>query len=160
MFNTIYGWFSSLYGVDLDDYLIGFTRMVNAEGDPVWEANHYVMFGFIALGIALFIAITYYYIINSALFNKIWSWLTMLLITGLVNLFIGAGVLISRLNSGEIDRCLDEIAQDGTEIYLNSVTIADCWMFGLANLFVSVAFFIIISLIIKWGSSICKRSPF
>lgn len=160
MFETIYGWFSSMYGGDLDDYLIGFTRMINSEGDPVWEANHYVMFGFIALGIALLIAATYYYVINSASFNSFGSWLIMLSVTGVSNLLIGACVLISRLNSGEIDRCLDEITQDGEVLYENIVTIADCWMFGLANLFLSVAFFIIISFVIKWGSTNCKRVPF
>ena len=110
------------------------------------------MFGLIALGSALLIAFTYYYIINSAGFNKFWSWLIMMLVTGILNLFVGAGITIGYLNSGDIDRCLLENGQN--------VLVSNCWMFGVANMIIAIIFFFIISMAIKWWSCNCSKSPF
>lgn len=152
MFGQIYYWFSSMYGKDLDDYLYGITQLVDSAGNEVWNPNRYIMFGLIALGSALLIAFTYYYIINSAGFNKFWSWLIMMLVTGILNLFVGAGITIGYLNSGDIDRCLLENGQN--------VLVSNCWMFGVANMIIAIIFFFIISMAIKWWSCNCSKSPF
>lgn len=154
MFDEIYSWLSPMFGEDLHDFLLGFICPNEMKPDGSFDGpDHYLMFGWIALGIALFVAITYYYFINSAAFNKWWSWLIMLIVTGVCNFFIGATMTIGYFKSGKIGDCLI-YGQNGG---INEISY---WMFGLANMFVSIAFFFVISMIIKWKSISCKRSPF
>lgn len=152
IFETIYFWFSSMYGENLDSYLLGFTQQVDDAGNTIWDGSPYTMFGLIALVSALLVAFIYYYIINSAGFNKFWSWLIMMLITGLSNLFVGSGITIGDLNSGYIVRNLGEAGKN--------VNVSNCWMFGVANMIIAIIFFFIISMAIKWWSCNCSKSPF
>ena len=151
MFETIYCWFVAWFGNDLADYLAGGECLYDDDGQFVELAfsgsNQFPMYGFIALGIALAVMLIYYYVINHPRFNRWWSWLLMLLLVGFVNLFIGSGILLGDYYSGVIGDCIP--------IYLS-----DCWMFGLANFFVSAIFFIIFSVGLKWWSTNCKRTPF
>jgi hypothetical protein len=152
MFDTIYGWFVSLYGGDLDSYLQGYICPTEEAGES-WGASQYPMYGFIALGIALGVTLIYYYVINHPRFNKLWSWLLVLLAVGLSNLFVGALMTSGDLAAGNIDDCL---IGGGT----GGISDANCWMFGLADFFVSAIFFIIFSVGLKWWSISCKRTPF
>ncbi|MDR0603768.1 MAG: hypothetical protein LBG80_05635 [Bacteroidales bacterium] len=152
MFDTIYGWFSSLFGGDLDSYLLGYVCPAE-DTEESWGASQYTMYGFIALGIALVIMLIYYYAINHPRFNRWWSWILMLLLVGLSNFFIGAETTLSDLWAGNIGDCLINGGNGG-------VYDINCWMFGLANFFVSVIFFIIFSIGLKWWSANCKRTPF
>jgi len=151
MFDAIYGWFSSLYGGDLDSYLLGYICPTK-DMEASWGASHYAMYGFIALGIALAVVLIFYYVINHPRFNKWWSWVLMLVLVGLSNLFIGAGITLGDLWAGDIGDCL--INGDNGGIYS-----VNCWMFGLANFFISAIFFIIFSFGLKWWSTNCKRCP-
>jgi len=152
MFETIYGWLSSLFGGDLDSYLLGY--ICPTEGiEEAWGASQYIMYGFIALGIALAITLIYYYVINHPRFNKWGSWLLMMMLVGVSNLFIGAGITLSDLWSGNIGDCLVSGGNGGVDV-------STCWMFGLANFCVSIIFFIAFSIGLKWWSTSCKRVPF
>jgi hypothetical protein len=153
LFETIYRWFASLFGGDLADYLSGYICSSEETEGGYLGSNQFVMYGFIALAIALVIVVIYYYGINHPRFNKWWSWLLMLLLVGLSNLFIGALMTSGDLAAGEIGDCL--INGENGGIYDSN-----CWMFGLANFIVSVLFFIIFSVGLKWWSTNCKRSPF
>lgn len=149
LFETIYRWFASLFGGDMADYLSGY----DCPSEGFTANNKFVMYGFIALGVALVVALVYYYVINHPRFNKWWSWLLMLLLVGLINLFVGAGMTLGDLYAGDIGDCL--INGENGGIY-NSTG----WMFGLANFFVSAIFFFVLSISLKWWSVNCKRTPF
>jgi len=152
-FETIYCWFVSLFGGDLADYLSGYIcPSEESEGGYV-ASNQFVMYGFIALGITLGIVLLYYYAFNHPRFNSWWSWLLVLLFAALTNLFIGAGITLGDLSAGDMGDCLINSGKGGIH---NS----DCWMFGVANFFVSAIFFTIFSFGLKWWSRNCSRSPF
>lgn len=152
-FETIYRWFATLFGGDMADYLSGYVcPSEETEGGYIGN-NQFVMYGFIALGIALAVMLIYYYVINNPRFIKWWHWLLMLVLVGLSNLFIGAVMALNDLNAGNIGDCLINGENGGI---FNS----NCWMFGLANFFVSAIFFIIFSISFKWWSTAGKRTPF
>jgi len=151
MFDTIYGWFSSLFGGDLDSYLLGRICPTDTTEES-WGASHYVMYGLIALGIALAVMLIYYYVINHPRFNKWWSWMLMMLLVGVSNLLVGAGITLGDLGAGEIGDCMINSENGGIHDY-------NCWMFGLANFFLSAIFFILFSFAFKWWSTNCKRTP-
>jgi len=152
-FETIYRWFISFFGSDLADYLSGFVCATKEQEEGYFGSNHFLMYGFIALGVALAVVLIYYYVINHPRFNRRGSWLLMLLLVGVINFFVGALMTRGDLNAGNIGECLVNSEKGG-------VSIGDCWMFGLANFFVSVIFFIIFSVGLKWWSTNCKRTPF
>ncbi|MDR1169813.1 MAG: hypothetical protein LBK97_03160, partial [Prevotellaceae bacterium] len=82
-FEFIYRWFVSLFGPDLADYLAG---GICREDGVVYEgSNLYIPIGIVALAIALVIFVVYYYIVNSARFNKWWHWLVVMLFVGVAN---------------------------------------------------------------------------
>ena len=152
MFDSIYGLFTSMFGGDMDSYLLGYICPTE-DAEASWGASQYTMYGFIALGVAFAVVIVYYYLINHPRFSSRGSWLLTLLIVGLINLFIGAGITLGNFLAGDINECL--IGGSNGGIYESN-----CWMFGLANFFVSVVFFIIFSVGLKWWSRNCKCTPF
>lgn len=152
-FETIYRWFASLFGGDMADYLSGYVCPSDESEGGYLASNQFLMYGLIALGIALAVVLIYYYVINHPSFNKWWSWLLMLVVVGLSNLFVGALMTSGDLAAGNIGECL--ISGENGGIY-NS----NCWMFGFANFFISAIFFIIFSIGLKWWSTSCKRTPF
>jgi len=154
LFELIYRWFVSLYGNDLADYLSGY----NCEAEAYVDKNLYIPIGFVALSIALIIMVVYYYVINSATLNKWWHWIIVLLLVGISNLFIGYYWTASELPN--IGDCLMYL--DGDKAKNPNMLIAEqnCWLFGLANFFVSSMFFIVFSFAFKWWSKQCNRTPF
>lgn len=153
LFEHIYRLFVSLFGADLADYLSGYIcPSDNSEGGYI-DSNQFIKYGLIALGIALGVAVVYYYVINHPRFNSWWHWLLMMISVGVINFFVGALMTLSDYNNGLIGECLLSGGSGG-------IFESNCWMFGLSNLFVSSVFFIIVSFAIKWGSTNAKRSPF
>ncbi len=143
----IYRLFGAFTGGDILDYLSGF----NCEEEAYVGSNQFLLYGFIALGIASLVMVIYYYIINHPSFNRWWHWLIMLGVVGVSNLLIGALRLISHLDTGMIGECLEYGSNGGVDI-------ATCWMFGLSNFFISIIFFIILSITFKWWSTSCVYS--
>lgn len=145
-FEWFYGLFASLYGQDLDSYLLGAQCSEEEAGELVFTGDFlYTPIGFVALAVAAVFFVVYYYIINSSKLNKWWHWFIVMLLVGVVNLFIGQGWTSTELPN--IGSCLFVIE-------------SDFWMFGLANAFASMVFFIVLSFAGKWWSSSCKRTPF
>ena len=139
MFTKIYELFISFFGNNLADYLYG--AVCSENGEKTFEgSNQYNMYGFIALGISFAIAAIFYFL-NHPNFNKKRHWFLMLLLVAVSNFFIGGGMTLSDLSSGNIGACL--LSGENGGIYA-----MNCWMFGLANFFVSAIFFIIISVVI------------
>ncbi len=141
---TIYCWFESLFGSNLADYLWGYNCDEQAyTGDIIFN-----LIGFLAIIISLFLVLAYYYWpLNHPRFNRWWSWLIVLILSSILNLFVGYTISVTHLNSGDIGSCM-------------TVSEFDCWMFGVANFIVSAFFFSFLTLIFKWKSSNAKYSPF
>lgn len=153
LFEFIYRLFASFFGGDMADYLSGYVCPSEESDGGYFGTNHFIMYGFIGLGIALVVMILYYYVINSVKFDTWRSWLLMLLAVGVSNFFIGAVMTLDDLNAGEIGECLINGSNGGIYAY-------NCWLFGLTNFFVSAIFFIIFSIGFKWWSRNCRYSPF
>lgn len=135
------------------DYLSGYIcPSEGAQDGGYLGSNHYVAYGLVALGVALAAMVVYYYVINHPRFNGWWSWLFTLLLAGLANLLVGALVTSGDLAAGNIGDCLVNGENGG--VYL-----ASCWMFGVANFFVSAVWFTVFSFAFKWWSNNCKRTP-
>ena len=152
-FKYVYRWFESWFGTGLADYLEG--KICDTDGSLI-EGGHslFVPFGVIAIVSSLLIVLLFYYVINHPRFNSLWSWLLALLMSSVINLFIGALWTLSTFSNGDIPDCL--IYYEGNQ----DIFLTDCWMFGFANFFISAVFFIIFSIALKWRSTNCKRTPF
>lgn len=153
-FEALYRLFASLYGSNLADHLSGW----DCAEEAYVGKNLFLSIGIVTLAIALVFVVLYYYIINSARFNKWWHWLIVLLGVGATNLFIGYGWTAGELPN--IGDCLMYLDGDKAKNPIELITEMDCWLLGLANFFVSSLFFFIFSIAFKWRSSQCKRTPF
>lgn len=142
-FETIYCWFQGLFGVDLADYLAGF----DCETSTFIGIYRFNTIGFGTLIIVAALAAVYYYVINSPRFSQWYHWLIWGVLTGFANLLFGGLYTSYFYNEGLIPNCLN-------------VEIIDCWMFGVANFIVSFVIYFVISLLIKWKSINCRRTPF
>ncbi|MDR1553490.1 MAG: hypothetical protein LBS69_08530 [Prevotellaceae bacterium] len=116
--------------------------------------------GLMMSGISLGIALVYYYVINHPEFAQFRHWFIMLIITAVINLFAGWGWVYSGFINGEIGDCVMYAREASGSIISQLIYASDCWMFGVANAIVSIGFFCIFSLIVKWKSSNAGHSPF
>lgn len=144
-FVTIYCWFETLFGENLAEHMWGWDGAV---GDYV-KTNLFNKVGFIMIIITALICLGYYLVLNHPRFNRWWSWLIVLGIVGFLNLMIGFYFPYR-------DLVYDNISED----IVDYITVSNCWSFGMANLILSISFFLIFSLIIKGLSSNCKLTPF
>ncbi|WP_203558315.1 hypothetical protein [Bacteroides sp. 224] len=161
---SIYCWFESLFGQNLANYLWGYDCATQGYSNP----NIFNSIGLIALAVSFVSTISYYYIINHPRFNRLWSWLLVLVINGIANLLIGYYITATDFANGTIGDCLMHTRDEAGNIISWHIFETDCWMFGVSNLIVSTGFFILFSLIIiilgrlipQLASRNCKYSPF
>ncbi len=153
---NIYSVFKSLFGDNLSDHLWGF----DCASDDFTRQNQFNTIGLIALGVAIFMVIFYYYILNHTRFNTWWSWLIVLTVTAAINFFIGFWNTSIDLAKGAISDCLLYERNTDGEIINTLIFESNCWGFGVANMFVSIIFFVVLSFSFKWWSSNAKHSPF
>lgn len=149
----IYCWFETFFGVNLAEYLWGF------DGKEFSLPNLYNIIGIRAAVISFGILFFYYYILNHTRFCRWWSWLIILFVNGIVNLFIGYAWTVSNLLDGKIPDVLVHARDENGQIVATLITELNCWGFGIANFIVATLFSILITFIIKWGSRNCKHSP-
>lgn len=151
---NIYCWFNGFFGEYLERYLTG------EDCDGVYSnANLFNTIGFWTIGITLAMVILYYYIINHPGFCRWWHWLIVLVVTGCVNLLFGYRWTISALNNGEIPECFVYERDVDNEIVSQLIWSSDCWGFGIANMIVSMLFFVLFSFSLRWWSRNAKHSP-
>lgn len=156
LLGQIYCWFQSFFGQDLSYYLWGYDPSTEAYLNP----NLYNLIGLITLSISLIIVVMFYYIINHPRYCKWWSWLITLGVNSLIALFVGYGIVITKYINGYIHDSL-MYQRDANENIL-SVLIGEtnCWGFGIANAFVAMIFFIVLTFTLKWWSTSAKYVPF
>ena len=142
-FETVYRWFIGLFGSPLAELLSGY----DSATETVQGANQFASIGMVTLAIALVFMLLYYYVFNHPRFNRWWSWLIVLVLTGITNLFAGFGWTFKYSKMANVDAT-------------DFVYAVNCWGFGFANFIVSALWFILFSLAFKWWSRNCKYSPF
>lgn len=152
-FGTVYCWFNAFFCQNLESYLWGFDGMDYT--GRIW----FNTFGVVAIAISAVIVLLYYYVINNPRWNRWWHWLVFLGLNGLINMFYAAAKTLSALNTPLIPESLLYERDINGEVVSTLIHSSDCWGFGFANFIVSTIFFVVISFLIKWGSSNCKHSP-
>ncbi|MDR0972749.1 MAG: hypothetical protein LBM61_02025 [Prevotellaceae bacterium] len=156
LFATLYGWLKSFYAKNLDEYLLGYNCDTGVYDNPLLYGH----VGWLTVGISLVVVCLYYYVLNHPRFNRWWSWVLVLIGCAGINLFVGYFYTVTDYQTGMIGDCLMFTRDTAGGIIAYHIHIADCWMFGVANALMSVLFFIIFSLALKWKSRNCKYTPF
>ena len=119
--------------------------------DDMFENGLYMHAGIWMVLITVVLLAVYYYVINAASLNKWWHWLVLVIVIGVINFFIGYSTAYNGI--------WDIYEQQNIDSTGYSVGI-DSMSFGLINAFWSMIVAFVWSMIIKWGSSACRRTPF
>ncbi|MCB9018133.1 MAG: hypothetical protein H6544_05985 [Prevotellaceae bacterium] len=155
-FGSIYCWFESLFGANIAEYLWGY----NCGTQDYTNPNVFNKIGLLVLLISLVLSFVYYYVLNSAKWNRWWHWLIVMFVCGIVNFYVGVQSVLADFLDGNIGDCLMYTRDENSEIISQLINESDCWMFGVANMIVSMIFFFVLSFVIKWKSTNCKHTPF
>ena len=148
-FGSMYCVFEELFGLELAEYLWG-------NSSPVSINNQFIAIGFWMLGIALSIAIVYYYVINHPRLCNWWGWSIFAVLTLVINFIVGWQWVLKDLYEGKMIK-IDPVTNQGVPL---DIFETDCIYFGFSNMILSFVAFFIISCIIKWWSSNCASAPF
>lgn len=126
---------------ELISYFEGFS-------DSMYQNSLYVAIGFCMLLIPIVVLTIYYYVLNSRRFNRWWHWLLLVVIICAINFGIAFGISYN----GIID--IHGTAEVGYPL------VASCVGFSFINVLWTALICFAWSMIIKWGSSQCRRTPF
>lgn len=148
-FGSMYCVFEDLFGLELAEYLWG-------NSSPISINNQFIAIGFWMLGIALSIAIVYYYVVNHPRLCNWWGWSIFAVLTLIINFIVGWQWVLKDLYEGKMIK-IDPVTNQ--EVSLD-IFETDCIYFGFSNMILSFVAFFIISCIIKWWSSNCASAPF
>ena len=116
--------------------------------DDLYNQNLYLHLGLYMVLIPVSVLALYYYVVNSVRFNKWWHWLVLVIILALINFGLAYRTTFIELSY------LYE--QQNSELPYSSEFIS----FSLINLIWTFIVAFVWSIIIKWGSKNCRRTPF
>lgn len=155
-FGEIYCLFETFFGQYLAEHLWGY----DCATQSYVLQNIFNSIGLINLVITLLIVFIYYYAINHPRFSTWKSWLLVMIVASVIQLFIGYGWTVNVYLNGMIGDCLMYIRDESGKITNKLINTTDCWGFGIVNMLISIVFFVFFSLILKWRSGHAKYSPF
>lgn len=116
--------------------------------DNMYDNGLYLSIGYCLILVPVVLLTLYYYVLNSRKFNKWWQWLLLVVIICVINFGIAFGVSYNGI-----------YGQYGTNL-VGYPLISDCLGFSFINFTWSFLISFVWSMIIKWGSSQCRRTPF
>lgn len=148
-FGSIYCIFEDFFGLDLADYLWG-------QASPGSPVNSFIGIGLWMSGISLAITLIYYYAVNHPRLNNWWGWGIFLVINAIVNFLVGWQIVLKDYYDGLM---VNIDPSTNMKVPLN-IGESEILCFGVSNMLLSVALFIIFSFVVKWGSTNCSRAPF
>lgn len=131
-FNTLYYYLRSLYSQDLDNYLYA-------------TIPGYLHLGIFLTVSTLIVCAVFYYLL-APVRNQIRWWFVYAGINAIINIGAGLYYTVTPLINNQIDP-------------REEWSYLDCFGFCLANTILSFLFFVVASLLIKWGST-SKYVPF
>lgn len=143
------------------EYFKGGFELEQESDETVYAPCLYVFIGIVTMIVSLLSTIAYYYWpINHPRFIKWWSWLIMAVGNGILCFITGAGYASYKIK--HISEEIIDAFRNESELSADFEGFADgCyWGFGLENFFISILFFALFSLLLNWGSSNAKYSPF
>ena len=114
----------------------------------MYENGLYIPIGFCMVLIPIAVLTLYYYVVNSRRFNKWWQWLLLVIIICVINFGIAFGISFNGI--------YDVFGTSDVGYPL----VACCLGFSFINFMWSFVISFVWSMIIKWGSTQCKRTPF
>lgn len=141
LFGSIYCIFENFFGLDLANYMWG-------QSGYEQETNLFIGIGLLMLLITAVVAITYYYIIDKPLWNSWIGWLSFMVISAIINLIVGCWWVLDDYYAGKMVS-MDDKTNQLVDLNINGL---NCFCFGLSNMFISMAIFIIFSFLVKWWS--------
>lgn len=118
--------------------------------DDMFYNSLYLPIGLCMVLIPIVFLTLYYYVLNSAKYNRWWHWLLLVVVLCVVNFGISYLVSYRNIMNIYIDMNSEPSYTLGTY----------CFSFSLINLLWCFVVSFIWSLIIKWGSNNCRRTPF
>ncbi len=152
----IYCFFESLFGQQLGEYLWGY----NCETDDFTNPVLFPRIALWTLVISLLISVLYYYIIDSSRFHRWWSWLIVLFSNNLLCFFFAYWWIKEDYLNNLIGDCLLYLRDESGDIVEFYITDSNFWGFSLTNAIISLVVFFVLSMILKWKSTNCRKSPF
>lgn len=126
---------------ELISYFQGFS-------DSMYDNSLYISIGFCMVLIPIVALTLYYYVVNSVRFNKWWHWLLLVFIICVINFGIAFGISYNGIYG----------IHGTTEV--GYPLVASCVGFSFINVLWTALVSFVWSMIIKWGSSQCKWTPF
>jgi len=141
----IYSAFAPLFGENMSEHLKGW----NAADEAYTGANLCVAYLVIALATAVTFCVIYYYIVDHPRGNRCRHWVGVLVLLGTANFIFGLASTLFDLFKGNIS---GDIVSGIPKLAFPLV--------GVVNAFIAAVFFILFSVLFKWGSRNCKHSPF
>ena len=148
-FGSIYCWFEDFFGISLADYLWG-------QSSPLRMENMFIGIGLSMATISIVVAVIFYYIINHPRLNNWWGWGIFLVINSIINFFVGWQWVLKDYYAGNMI-----IINPSTNIEEPlPIQETDILCFGVSDMIISIVFFFIFSMIIKWWSKSCPTAPF
>ena len=137
----------NIYGQDLFYHLKGWN-----DGMQVFLAanNQFPTIWLVTVLSSFLVFVLFYYILNHPRFNKLWHWLTIMVVLSIGIFFWSRGLVLSDLSgtsSHPIDASLN-------------VSADNAMMFGVYNAILSAIFFLLFSIMGRFGSKNCKNTPF
>ncbi len=116
--------------------------------DDLYNQNLYLTIGLFMVLIPVGILTLYYYVINSVKFSKWWHWLILVVVLCAVNFGISYSTSYNELSY--LYEQQNKALPYSTEFFSFSL-INGLWTFVVSFVW---------SMIIKWGSKNCRRTPF
>lgn len=133
---------------DFFAYLYEMIAYFDGFSNFMYDNGFYVSVGFCMLLIPIVMLTVYYYVVNSRRFNRWWHWLLLVLFICAINFIIGFVIPYN----GVLDVY-------GTDI-IDFPVISCCLGFSFVNVLLCFVVSFVWSMMVKWGSSQCRRSPF
>lgn len=147
-FGSIYCIFEDFFGLELANYLWG-------ESSPDSPTNSFIGIGMWMLGISLAVTLIYYYAIDHPKLANWWGWGIFLIINAIINFIVGWQIVLKDYYEGLM---VTNDITTGMKVPLN-ISESEILCFGVSNMLLSIAAFIIFSFIFKWWSRNCSHAP-
>lgn len=148
-FGSLYCIFEDFFGLELADYLWGLAS-------PDSTTNSFIGIGLWMLGISLGVALIYYYAVDNPKLCNWWGWGIFLVINAVINFLVGWQIVLQDYYDG-LMVTIDPSTNMNVPLNIGK---SEILCFGVSNMILSIAAFIIFSFIIKWWSNNCRRAPF
>ena len=116
--------------------------------DDMYHQNLYITIGLCMVLIPVAVLTVYYFAVNSVRFSKWWHWLLLVVLLSAINFFISYSASYNELSY------MYEQQNNHLPYGIELVS------FSLINMLWSFVVSFVWSMIIKWGSKNCRRTPF